>query len=91
MTTTLKWRTVLWKCRQCGTEGRYVRWFLDAEEDNIHVMQEVKMLDECPQCTDGLEGTPETEKQTDLEAAMLQVLDMIKDIYERLERLEKNQ
>lgn len=55
--TTIHYVTVIWKCKNCGAQGKYLKWNPDAENGQIHEVIETKVMEECPACTDGVEGT----------------------------------
>lgn len=73
---------VYWRCLNCGREGEYTTWDLDADPTTLGRTIRRVQVGECMYCTDGVEGPLP-------ELAGVKLEDILKAIIEELKKLAK--
>lgn len=83
MMSILREIPVYWRCLNCGREGVYTTWDMDADPTSIDkLVQRRREIAECPYCTDGVEGPLP-------DFAGMKLEDILKAVIEELKKLAK--
>ncbi len=89
MMSILREVPVYWRCLNCGREGEYTTWDLDADPVSFGVTIRRVQVGECMYCTDGVEGPLPELAGVKLEDILKAIIEEIKKLTNEVELIKK--
>jgi len=80
---------VYWKCLNCGREGEYTTWDLDADPTTIGYSIRRVQVGECMYCTDGVEGPLPDYSGMELQDILKAIIEELKKLGNEVELIKK--